>query len=252
MSRGFIIGAGGEGLSVNSAVLHVTAPAGSTVTFSKGGVAVRSLGPGRAHTNADGANADYYFPVAPANYGEWTVTATRGTDHTEAVVTVSTNQQYDVVLSYFLYLYQDGNECTAVSGGWDGNGSYTKTAELIRSIPPAGGWANVSTVHKVLFTGWNSLIFVFAGAIACGSGGTNIFLWAAESRIANGGITEPSGAVASRKIGGNNNGLVTLETYAIDVSQLSAEYHVGFHIGRGGGTGDNWTDCTLLKVYLSK
>ena len=67
MSRGFIIGAGGESISVHAAVLHVSAPFGSTVSIAKGGVTVKSLGPGRAHTNTDGESADYYFSIAPAN-----------------------------------------------------------------------------------------------------------------------------------------------------------------------------------------
>ncbi len=108
MSRGFIIGAGGENISVYAAVLHVSAPFGSTVSIAKGGVTVKSLGPGRAHTNTDGESADYYFSIAPANYGAWTVTATRGEDSTSAAVTVDSNRQYDVVLVYKVYAMKNG------------------------------------------------------------------------------------------------------------------------------------------------
>ena len=119
MSRGFIIGAGGEGLSVHAAVLHVTAPVGSTVSIAKGGVTVKSLGPERGHAKVRGVNADYYFSIAPANYGEWTVTAALGGESASEVVTISANQQVDVAIWYKLWLYHDGDTCSSVSGGWE-------------------------------------------------------------------------------------------------------------------------------------
>ena len=118
MSRGFIIGAGGEGIPVNAAVLHVTAPIGSTVSFSKGGVTTKSIGPGGAHTNVDGVSADYYFSVSPANYGTWSVTATLGAESDSASVTIDSNRQYDVEMSYTYWLYHRGNKMEAVSGGY--------------------------------------------------------------------------------------------------------------------------------------
>ena len=111
MSRGFIIGAGGEGLPVHAAVLHVTAPSGSTVSIAKGGVTVKTLDPGKAHSKLDGMKADYYFPIFPANYGEWTVTAVSDTKSADKAVTISANQQYDVELVYELALYEAGNTC---------------------------------------------------------------------------------------------------------------------------------------------
>ena len=119
MSRGFIIGAGGEGLSVNSAVLHVTAPAGSTVSIAKGGVTVKSLGPEKAHIKVDGVKADYYFSIAPANYGEWTVTAVLGADTADETAAVIENRQYDVALDYRVpSLYQAITYLETTSAAW--------------------------------------------------------------------------------------------------------------------------------------
>lgn len=130
MSDAFLVRRGGSGgLSPNSAVLYVTAPAGSTITFAKGGVTVKVLGPDKSHVNAgDITLADWYYAVSPGNYGTWAVTATRGQDTATVTVTVDSNKQYDVFLSFNVYLvrngvlqsgyslYQSGNSISQESG----------------------------------------------------------------------------------------------------------------------------------------
>lgn len=102
-------GDGGGGLSPNSAVIHVTAPVGSTISFSKGGVVAKVLGPEKSHINADDATmADWYYSVSSSNYGTWTVTATLDADEASSTVTVSNNKQYDVELAYGLYFFKNG------------------------------------------------------------------------------------------------------------------------------------------------
>ena len=48
----------------------------------------------------------------------WTVTATLGTDTASDSVTVNSNMQYDVELSYHYYLYNKGNQFVDRTGGW--------------------------------------------------------------------------------------------------------------------------------------
>lgn len=101
-------GGGGGGLSPNNAVIHVTAAAGSTITFSKGGVAVKELGPEKSHVNADDNTiADWYYSVSQNNYGTWTVTATRQESSLSDTVSVDSNKQYDIILSRF-YIFAEG------------------------------------------------------------------------------------------------------------------------------------------------
>lgn len=110
MGEAFILRRGGTGgMSVNNAVIHVNAPTGSTLTFSKSGVTVKVLGPGNGHLNVDGYTADYYYSVSTANYGTWTVTGTSGTFSHSLTVTVSANRQYDLKLVYQTMLYDAGN-----------------------------------------------------------------------------------------------------------------------------------------------
>lgn len=91
------------------AVIHVTAPVGSTISFSKGDIVAKVLGPEKSHVNAeDNTLADWYYAVAPSNYGTWTITATRGLDTASKTVTVDSNKQYDLELPYSLWLVKDG------------------------------------------------------------------------------------------------------------------------------------------------
>lgn len=102
MSDAFILRAGGGGgLSVNAAILHVRAPTGSTITLSKNNVVVKVLGPEKSHVSADDTTfAEWYYAISSSNYGTWTVTATLGTDIASDTVTIDSNEQYDLELSY--------------------------------------------------------------------------------------------------------------------------------------------------------
>ena len=110
MSEAFITRRGGSGgLSANNAVLHVNAPVGSTITLAKGGVTVKVLDASKGHISAEDSRlADWYYAVSASNYGTWTVTASNGTNSTSATVTINANKQYDVGLTYDLYLLKNG------------------------------------------------------------------------------------------------------------------------------------------------
>lgn len=96
-------------LSPDNAVIHVTAPAGSTITFSKGEVIVKTLGPEKSHVNANNNTfADWYYTVNSSNYGSWTVTASRSGYTTSKTITVSAANQYDVSLRYDIEIIKQG------------------------------------------------------------------------------------------------------------------------------------------------
>lgn len=98
MSDAFLVRRGGSGgLSPNGAVIHVTAPVGSTISFAKGGVVAKVLGPEKSHVNADyNTLADWYYSVSSSNYGTWTVTATLSGNTASKTIKISTNEQYDL------------------------------------------------------------------------------------------------------------------------------------------------------------
>lgn len=93
-------GSGSGGPSASDAILTVTVPTGSTVTMTKGGV---TLTPTMWVQAADPTLDCALFVISPSLFdaqNPWTVTATLGTNTASDTVTISTNKQYDIVLSY--------------------------------------------------------------------------------------------------------------------------------------------------------
>lgn len=65
------------------------------------------------------------------SYGTYTITATNGTNTATQDVLVDMAARYNIEMSYKLYLYNLGDECESVTGGWNAknsNGSFTKNS----------------------------------------------------------------------------------------------------------------------------
>ena len=100
------IRSGGGGVKL-FAVISVTYPEGSVCTCTKGTKSYKAK------------NTSGLALFAVPEVGDWTVSCTDGTDTASKTVTISTEgQSVNVVLTYQLYLYNSGDECTAVTGGW--------------------------------------------------------------------------------------------------------------------------------------
>ena len=101
------VGSGG-GLKATDAILRVIAPAGSTVTISKGAVSKSDAG----HENHDDSSLfDYYFIIRASQFDSvtpWTVTATLGTQSISDTVIIDSADVYSLVLAYTLWLVRDG------------------------------------------------------------------------------------------------------------------------------------------------
>ena len=99
---------GGGSLQATDAILRVIAPAGSTVTISKGGVSKSDLG----HENAaDTSLYDYYFIIHASQFDSvnpWTVTASLGAQSISDTIVVDSADEYDLTLLYTLYLIKNG------------------------------------------------------------------------------------------------------------------------------------------------
>ena len=251
-----MVGGGGGGKLKNTdAVLIVTVPTGSTVTATKGGV---TLTPTMWVKAADASLDCAIFSVPASKFDSttpWTITAMDGTNTASTTVLITTNKEYEVTLSFALFIYDAGDQCSSTTGGWNGNGTYTLSATYI-DVPLASGgaYANVYTNAKIDLTDYQILYFEWDGSIRVGSGGTNLTMWVASTQISNTSISIPSGAVIQNVVGGggSSQGTYDLGERQLDVSNLSGEYYIGFHGGRGGGTGDGWTKAHLLKAYLKK
>lgn len=128
-------GGGGGSLKDTDAILTVTVPTGSTVTATKGGV---TLTPTMWVQAADNTLDCALFAIPASMFDSqnaWTVTATLGTKTASNTIIISSNKQYDLLIQMTLYLYDNGDENTAVTGGWEAKrrngylGTLTKNAD---------------------------------------------------------------------------------------------------------------------------
>lgn len=131
-------GGGGMNFPSGNAVLQVTAPTGSTVSITNGTV-TKTTSDGHAISDR-GTASDYYFSIAPADFGTFTVTGTRSGETGTASVTVSSNLIYSTsvwyhvpILEYQEVEYLESNETPYINtgityvDGADVDFQYTKT-----------------------------------------------------------------------------------------------------------------------------
>lgn len=215
-------GGGGGGLSPNSAVIHVTAPAGSTISFVKGSVAAKVLGPDNSHVNsADTSLADWYYSVSSSNYGTWTVTATLGTDTATATVTIDSNKQYDLSMAvkWFIRdgvlvdpLFETFGNATASQG----SGVYTiqTTSNNTGGIKSARvDLSRFATIVLDLSSGCQSWNGTGAPAVGYGTGITV---------LPNDTVAGFTGSTYLN----NSIGSITPGKYTVDVSAVNGPYEV--------------------------
>ena len=108
---------GGGGPTSSDAILLVTVPANSTVTATKGQT---TLVPTMWITAADSSLETALFVIGSSLFDSvnpWTVTATLGTNTASDTITINSNKQYDLGLSYSIELWNNGDNYS-VSGGW--------------------------------------------------------------------------------------------------------------------------------------
>ena len=239
MSDAYLVRRGGSGgLSPNSAVIHVTAPAGSSVSFAKGGVVAKVLGPDKSHVKAsDSAFAEWYYAVSPDNYGEWTVNAIRQSDQeTESkTVTISENKQYDLEIIFRFYLFREGYGLTSgYSISYSTNGG-----------SGAGGSSNLNRINltytasfaikpSVDIKDYTLLCFNVASLYLDAQNRCRIAL-STDGAIWNGGINS---GVADKWI--NDTGVTSS-----DISAYSGSYYAA-----GRCAGNSWIN--ISDIYLSK
>ena len=119
-----------------SASISVTYPEGSTCTCSDGATTL----------TAPDSSGRYTFVVPSA--GTWTVTSTNGEfTKTETVAITTNGQNESVELLYRLYLFNDGEVCESVTGGWLASGLCAEptTENVTPTIDTSSGMMVVTT-----------------------------------------------------------------------------------------------------------
>lgn len=202
------------------AVIAVTYPEGSICTCSDGTKTMK----------AKDTSGKALFNVPSA--GAWTVSCTDGSSTASKAVSITTEGQSEsVTLSYLIYYYNSGDQCTAVTGGWDfsGDGSLTKSTDHMQ-YKSSYMEAYLSTANKVDLTQISSITFdvEWIGSLPPSS---RYFL----------GITRS-------KFSGSASAAIHLNTtsrnqYSLDVKSISGEYYIAGSISmEDGGNG-------YMKIY---
>ena len=149
-------GRGGGGGVKLFAVISVTYPAGSVCTCTKG------------TKNYKAKNTSGLALFAVPETGEWTVSCTDGTQTASTTATVSAEgKAVNVKLAYDLRLFDNGDECVSVTGGWT-NAGYTYSSLLpappeisdgrIQLYGKSGGNTGIGTAQSIDLTGYSKLV----------------------------------------------------------------------------------------------
>lgn len=148
---------GGAGISDTNAILIVHVPTGSTVAASKSGVILTP----KMWVSGSTADEDVaMFIFSPGQFDSvnpWTITATDGTDTASDTVLITANKEYEITLTYILWLYKRGNQYARNTGGWSATtGSVTLYDDHI-TLSNGGSHSNIFTKNKVDLTGYGKM-----------------------------------------------------------------------------------------------
>ena len=242
MSDAFIVRRGGGLLSRNSAALHVTAPAGSTVTLAKGGVTVKVLGASKSIVDGVDANtAHWYYSISPGNSGSWTVSAALGGKTASKTLTIDSNKVYDVRLEYTLYLFKEGSglnsDYSYVHSDTEDQNDRVTTASLdTLTIRRAGGSYTYLTFTPAIDTSKYDQMCIEAATTSIAQYGGYSEGLVTSSQLSNAADT---GNFLTFKDLSNNAGRAL---YTLDISNYSDLYYASVRCAKG--------TLTIYNFYL--
>lgn len=206
-----------------AATIHITYPAGSTCTATDGTTTLSA--PDTSGT---------WVCVVP-NAGAWTISCADGDSQTSSVVTISTDgEEKSVTLSYMLYLYNQGDTCDAVTGGWQARalglssnsdarapdvavneGTITLTATYEYDTFSSGVYEIINNVDVSSFA---SISIAISSVANLGKGA--FFLAVFDRSISSWGSGDCANAKASTQI-------TDAGTFSLDISSISGECAIG-------------------------
>ena len=206
-----------------SATINITYPATSTC------VVTNSSGQTVASDTNTGSSTKTWTATVGAT-GTYTVTATSTIDGSKTkstTVNITTDgQSKSVTLSYLIYYYNQGDQCTAVTGGWDfsGDGALTKLNDHMQ-YKSSYLEAYLSTANKVDLTQISSITFdvEWVGSLPPSS---RHFLGITTNKFSN----SASAAIRLNTTSRNQ--------YSLDIKSIPGEYYIAGSISlEDGGSG---------------
>ena len=199
-------------LAYFNATIAVTFPSDCTsVTCTKGDT-VLSVPSGSL------SSGSYTFNIPEV--GEWVLYCTNGIDSDTETVNVTEEKAYSVALSFLYYLYNTGDECTAVTGGWKARkqgsrGTFTKkeTSIFVKGIPDNG--MNAATINTIDLTPFSTAKIRLVNVSSDG-GGTVFF-------TTNGGYSESGSGILRLPITSKP------KVVSLDIKALEGSYYAVFN-----------------------
>lgn len=226
-----------SGPSSSDAILIVTAPTGSTITATKGNI---TLTPTMWVQAADNTLDCTMFVISPSLFDSqnaWTVTATRGQDTATVTVTVDSNKQYDVFLSFNVYLVRNGVLQSGYSLYESGNSISQESGYLYTRYTGGGTGSNagISVLPDISFP---YLVLKTSGGKVNQSSNFDQFGVASGKNYAN-------QIVAGKYFGVYN--AIEAKTWVVDVSNVVLKDKYFMVLLYGSGAYMNITDVYFAK-----
>lgn len=183
------------------------------------------------------------YEIAPVKeYGIWTVIASNGTKTVTQDVLVDAAVEFEVAMSYVKWLYNEGDECEDVTGGWvgtEGGYSYpgsttgastgTKNSDnMYFPTDTTSGSPCLGTDVKINLTPYTTLHYVRM----CTASELHQ-PWVAV--LADGKVLDGSNR---QNVSGNNSALNVKEHGTIDISDVTGEYYIAAACTSSAGGGN--------------
>lgn len=191
------------------------------------------------------------------DFGTWTVTATNGTQTATQDVLVDVITEYEITMAYRFYLYNEGDECEDVTGGWVstpiqstqriwdfGNTTKTKNPDSLQisSVGPSSV-GSFYTANKIPIGEYSKLM----AAVDFANGGTieSTILWLQLWEVT------PAGQIfrTSRELlytPTETSGSIIL---GLPISDSAGEFYI--LIGNGNISSTSWTcDAKFKTIWL--
>ncbi len=191
-----------------SATINITYPANSNcVVTNSGGQTVAS--------DTNSTSSEKTFTATVNATGTYTVTATAtdgsGNTKSESVEITSEGQSVSVALLYRTYLYNKGDECTTITGGWvKRKGQLTKNTDNLYVRGNGSECGIGQTTNKIDLSSYTKL---YAIVTTTGSNNFSLGLTTTTSH-ATGGPNSVTASVAP-------SAGVTKTQYSVDVSAIN-------------------------------
>ena len=228
-------GGGGGGPTASDAILTVTAPAGATVTATKGSA---TLTPTLWTAAADATQECALFVISSAQFDSstpWTVTATSGTATASDTVTISSNKQYDLTLDFNYWLVKHGTLAGTFSTST--YASLTQSDDFVLLSITGKNYGRITTQSAVDFTGFSTLKIVFMrddnGKYGQSWRGATYYPSVGYGATAPSSDTNPN--FTNYVLLNSSSGVITSKTYTLDVTSQNGSKYVSVLIGSTSG-----------------